>query len=101
MMRLEHMYWNSLQNIQKYYNEAIDHTLARVDEDEPLDQIIDLLVSAVTKKIFNHMCMGLFEEHKLILSFFICSDIQIRQNIVKIEHWNFLIRSQGILNRRK
>ena len=23
MMRLEHMYWNSLQNIQKIYNKAI------------------------------------------------------------------------------
>jgi dynein heavy chain len=43
--------------------------------------------------------MGLFERHKLIYSFIICSSIQRANSKINEQLWNFLLRGAGIFDK--
>jgi dynein heavy chain, axonemal len=43
--------------------------------------------------------MGLFEKHKLIYSFIICSAIKRAENKINSQLWNLLLRGAGIFDK--
>jgi hypothetical protein len=43
--------------------------------------------------------MGLFERHKLIYSFIICSSIKRAANQINQQVWNLLLRGAGIFDK--
>lgn len=49
------------------FNKAIDMSEAS----KVLDDRLKNLIHTITKVIYNNVCRGLFEEHKLIFSFLI------------------------------
>jgi len=68
---IDPMYQNSLQYVKKLFNEAI----AASKKAETHEERIKILLDAVTKNLYTNICRGLFEAHKLIYSFMICTSI--------------------------
>lgn len=50
------------------------------------------LNDSITKKLFTDICRGLFESHKKIYSFLICTSIRRESNKILAKEWNLLIR---------
>ena len=46
----------------------------------------------ITKLMFTDICRGLFESHKKIYSFLICTSIRRENNTINFSDWNYLIR---------
>jgi len=42
--------------------------------------------------MFTDICRGLFESHKKIYSFMICTSIKREKNLINFADWNMLIR---------
>lgn len=68
---IDPMYQYSLSYVKKLFNDAIKDS-RKVDE---LDERINILITSITKSIYNNICRGLFENHKMIFSFLICTSI--------------------------
>ncbi len=66
---------------------------------ETHDERIEQLQSNITKMLYVNICRGLFEAHKLIYSFLICSSIQRQAKHISDPCWNLLLRGAGIFNR--
>ena len=74
LAQVDPMYQNSLSYVKKLFNEAI----ANSEPAEELADRIQVLLSAITKSLYVNICRGLFEEHKLLYSFLICTSIKRR-----------------------
>jgi dynein heavy chain len=107
MAGVDSMYQNSLSYVKRLFNEAISQS-RRIDVDglpDPVEkekvqkQNIDVLIQAVTKQLFEKICIGLFEAHKIIYAFLICSSIQRKAGLVDEAHWSYLLRGAGIFDR--
>lgn len=90
------MYQNSLTYIKKLFNDAIDKTKESRDI---LEKRIDALKEEITKTLYVNICRGLFEAHKLIYSFLICTSIKRKNNDINETCWNYLLRGAGIINK--
>ena len=77
------MYQNSLSYVKKLFNEAIVQTrkINTDDIEDPLERDAIMkknivgLISAITKQLFEKICIGLFEAHKIIYAFIISTSI--------------------------
>jgi dynein heavy chain len=75
---IDPMYQNSLSYIKKLFNEAIVQT----EKNEDLQERIDSLLNSITKMLYINICRGLFEAHKIIYSFLICTSIKRRAKLI-------------------
>ena len=73
---IDPMYQYSLGYVKKLFNDAIRDT----EKWEDIDEHIKLLINFITKTIYNNICRGLFENHKMIYSFLICTSILRNDN---------------------
>ena len=92
---IDPMYQYSLDYVKKLFNDAIKGSKAA----ETLEERIDLLINSITKSIFNNICRGLFEAHKRIYSFLICTSIERNKDNIDSTSWNFLLRGAGIYDK--
>jgi dynein heavy chain len=69
---IDPMYQNSLTYIKKLFNEAI----ANSKPSDILEERINILMDAITETLYVNICRGLFEAHKVLHSFMICTSIQ-------------------------
>lgn len=74
MAAINEMYQNSLQYVMKLFNEA----LQKVSPSEFLDtyKLNAKLMETVTLDLYRKICIGLFEAHKIVYSFLICTGIR-------------------------
>ena len=68
---IDPMYQYSLGYVKKLFNEALRGT----EECKDVQKRIEMLIDNITRTIYNNICRGLFEAHKLIFSFLICTSI--------------------------
>ena len=91
---IDPMYQNSLMYVKKLFNDAIKQT-------EPcptLPERITALENSITKMLYINICRGLFEAHKLIYSFLICTSIKRKSKQINEVCWNYLLRGAGLFN---
>lgn len=69
------MYQFSLSYFKKLFSNAIESAQPNADQAIRIENILD----SITKIMFTDICRGLFESHKKIYSFLICTAIR-RQN---------------------
>lgn len=69
---IDPMYQYSLTYVKKLFNEAISES----SKSDDLEERIEILINSITKSIYNNICRGLFENHKMIYSFLICTSIE-------------------------
>jgi dynein heavy chain len=49
--------------------------------------------------LYINICRGLFEAHKLIYSFMMCTSIKRKENVIDMAGWNLLLRGAGLYNK--
>ena len=101
MSGINQMYQNSLQYVKKLFNEAISSVkkVKSSDNEEIQKKLLQGLVDAITRQLYEKICIGLFEEHKVVYAFIICTSIQRKLGLIKPELWNFLLRGAGIFDK--
>lgn len=66
------MYQFSLSYFKKLFSIAIETSTPSKDQTERIENICE----AITKLMFTDICRGLFESHKKIYSFLMCTAIR-------------------------
>ena len=92
---IDPMYQYSLDYVKKLFNDAIKMS----EKNDELNVRIDILIEGITKSTYNNICRGLFESHKMIYSFLICSSIERNKGIISNSNWNFLLRGADIYDK--
>ena len=57
------------------------------------------LKDCITRELYEKICIGLFEEHKIIYALLICSSIKRKAELIHEVHWSLLLRGAGIYNK--
>lgn len=92
---IDPMYQNSLAYIKKLFNDAIINSKPAEKQDER----IQILMDSITESLYVNICRGLFEAHKLLYSFMMCTSILRRAAKINEKSWNYLLRGAGIYNK--
>ena len=82
------MYQYSLVFFNKMFNYCIDAS----EKNDDVTTRLGILSEFVTNFMFNNVQRGLFEEHKLLFAFMMCTAIRRAQGIIEDDTWNFLLR---------
>jgi len=57
------------------------------------------LIDSITRQLYEKICIGLFEEHKVVYAFIIASSIQRKLGLIEQPMWNFLLRGAGLFDK--
>ena len=92
---IDPMYQYSLQSIIKLFKLAIKGTI------EKGDKRIKMLKENITKNIFKNVSRGVFEAHKMILSFLIAVNFEVKTGKLNSEKWELFLKGAGVIDREK
>lgn len=95
MSFVNEMYQNSLQYVKKLFNEAIE----KVDFLGETSRLNQLLKDSITRDLYKKICIGLFEAHKIVYAFLICTSIKRREDTILASYWNLLLRGAMLSNK--
>lgn len=90
---IDSMYQYSFQYIVKLFKAAI-----RTTEDNTTNRYSSL-ISNITKTIYKNVSRGVFEEHKMILSFLIAIDLDLKTNQLPQLKWELFLKGSGVIDR--
>ncbi|CAD7972922.1 unnamed protein product [Amoebophrya sp. A25] len=103
---IDPMYQYSLE----YFSALAKQRLQKSEQSEDVDKRIMIIIEDITRSVYNNICRGLFEDHKMIFSFMITGEVlrnpghaeyMGRQPIANVE-WAFLLRGleagKGVLD---
>ncbi|PRP88057.1 dynein heavy chain 6, axonemal-like [Planoprotostelium fungivorum] len=88
MGTIDSMYQYSLSYFSSLYNSVIDSTAKSTN----LEKRLSALTLNMTRTIFYSVSRGLFEEHKLLYAFSICSQILKSSGDITQDEWNAFLR---------
>lgn len=57
------------------------------------------LIDAITRQLYEKICIGLFEQHKVVYAFTIATSIKRKLGVIDTAIWNFLLRGAGIFDK--
>lgn len=82
------MYQNSLVYFSKLFNYCIDNS----EKSDNLDKRLEILKDYLMNFIYDNICRGIFEEHKVLFSFMLISSITRARGDITPEEWSFCLR---------
>ncbi|QDZ24237.1 heavy chain of dynein [Chloropicon primus] len=85
---IDPMYQYSLSYFTQLFNYCIDES----EKADTVEQRLENLMTYTTRFMYLMVCRGLFEAHKTIYSFLICSSILRQEGTLLAEKWNFFLR---------
>jgi len=74
-----------------FYTELFKNSIKKSNAAEQLIERIDNLNEHHTYAVYETICRGLFERHKLLFSFQICTQILITENKINGNEFEFLL----------
>ena len=80
---IDPMYQYSLQ----YYKDSVNLRLQKTEKKDVLQERLDLLIDDITRSMYTNVCRGLFEKDKLLYSFIMVSQINMKAGLVSDEEW--------------
>ncbi|XP_025208084.1 dynein heavy chain 2, axonemal-like [Melanaphis sacchari] len=95
--RLNPMYQFSLD----FYIELFKNSIKKSNAAEQLNERIDNLNEYHTYAVYENVCQGLFERHKLLFLFQICTKILITENKINKDEFEFLLNGGIKSNERQ
>lgn len=90
---IDPMYQYSLVYVKRLFNSAIEKSKKSKD----LEERLTILIDNITRMLYTNVSRGLFEAHKIIFSFLICTSINRNSERIKEHHWNLILRGPGPL----
>ena len=81
------MYQYSLQWFQTLFDKSVTDSTPSQETEERIHN----LNSFFTLSLYDNVCRGLFEAHKLIFSFMLTMKIQFGNNAIDLEEWRFFL----------
>lgn len=97
MSLIDPMYQYSLHYFKKLFKIAMEQT----KPSELLQERLINLEETITRNIFADICRGLFESHKKIFSFLICTSIRRRAGAIAPNAWNLFLRGAAPVDNPK
>ena len=91
---IDPMYQYSLGYVKRLFNSSIEKS----DPRETLEERLDLLIDNITRDMYTNVSRGLFEAHKNIYSFLICTSIRRNSGQINQQVWSVLLRGAGLLD---
>merc|ERR1711871_1853084 len=85
---IDPMYQYSLQYFQKLYARCVEAS----EKNDDLETRLGILVTYITEFMYTMVCRGLFEAHKMIYSFLICTSVLRESGEIPFSEWNFFLR---------
>jgi dynein axonemal heavy chain len=85
---IDPMYQYSLAYFLRLFNMCIEHS----EKSDVIDTRLENVLEYMTMSIFNNICRGLFESHKTLFAFTICTSIMRSQRSISQVEWNLLLR---------
>mmetsp|Transcript_44073 Transcript_44073/g.42695 ORF Transcript_44073/g.42695 Transcript_44073/m.42695 type:complete len:159 (+) Transcript_44073:297-773(+) len=82
------MYQYSLTYFMKLFSAII----RKSEQSEDINERIEILIREITKDIYNNICRGLFNMHKLIFAFLIASRIFLKQGKITTPEWDIYLK---------
>lgn len=70
------------------FNNVIENT----EKVKELDDRLQILIHEITTAVYTNISRGLFERHKLVFSFMLCTGIMKQAGLIQDSYWNFLLR---------
>jgi len=92
LMNIDTMYQYSLDYIKQVFNSAIEKSQKVKTQEERMK----ILIENITKLLYSNVSRGLFEAHKTIFSFLICTSIKRKEGAILQAEWNYLLRGAGV-----
>ncbi|XP_059176449.1 dynein axonemal heavy chain 6-like [Physella acuta] len=88
MGEVDPMYQFSL----KYFKQLFNNTISTSEKSEELSERLIICLNETTMCIYKNVARGLFEKHKLVFSFLLCSEIMKTEGMITPLEWNFFLR---------
>nr|KAI8727104.1 dynein heavy chain 6; axonemal-like isoform X4 [Biomphalaria glabrata] len=88
MGEVDPMYQFSL----KYFKQLFNNTISTSEKSDDLQTRLDICLEETTVCIYKNVSRGLFEKHKLVFSFLLCSEIMKTEREITPLEWNFFLR---------
>merc|ERR1719375_2080941 len=95
LARIDPMYQYSLE----YFTQLFEICIDKSDKATQLQTRLNNILEFQTNFIFRNVCRGLFERHKLIFAFLICSKIMRNVGGFTENEWGIFIRGAGVIDR--
>ncbi|KAK3269901.1 Dynein heavy chain cytoplasmic, partial [Cymbomonas tetramitiformis] len=92
---INNMYENSLASFQGVFQ----HTLSTSKKDATLEGRLRNIIDALTFDVYNYTCLGLFEKHKLMLSFQMTVKVLEGEGDYNGEYLNFFLKGNLALEK--
>ena len=84
---IDPMYQYSLQWFQKLFESSVRNS----EQSEDTEKRIEILNDYFTKSLYQNVCRSLFEMHKLLFSFLLCTKILFGDNQIDQAEWRFFL----------
>lgn len=97
LSNIDSMYQFSLA----FYIRLFVQSIERSQDNPELEERIKLLNDYHTLSVYRNTCLGLFEKHKLLFSFYMAVKIMERNGDVNQEQYDFLLKGGIVLDREK
>lgn len=81
------------------YLEVFIYSLKKALADSTLARRLKNIISTLTKNVYEYGCTGIFEKHKLLFSFQICTRIDQDMNLIKQSELEFFIKGNVALEK--
>lgn len=85
--QIDPMYQYSLQWFQRLFSSGVKNSDPSDDENER----ISILNNYFTLSLYQNVCRSLFERHKLLFSFLLCTKILFGDNAIDMSEWRFFL----------
>ena len=85
---IDPMYQYSLLYFLRLFNQIIAFSEKAEDQQER----ISILMREITSILYNNICRGLFNTHKLIFSFMIATRILLQSQDISVPEWNLFLK---------
>ena len=95
------MYQNSLHYVKKLFNEAISSVrkVKSVENEAMQLKLRQGLSDAITRQLYEKICIGLFEQHKVVYAFTIATAIARKKGAIEPALWSYLLRGAGLFDK--
>jgi len=94
------MYQYSLEYFQKVFRMCL-RDAEKPKKTSDLDARLRNLITYQTYTIFQNICRGLFENHRLTFALIICKGIMVAEGKMLEKEWMLFMKGAGIVDRKK